>query len=128
MLNSEAQGATGFALLDSADHADTAAASTTTGVDVSEYEGHLVIIENVGVVTGGTVTGKLVTDTESDLSTAVDVSGATFTVATTSTDERTEKITVECNKLKKYLGYVGTIVTGPAQVAVVGCGKKKYST
>lgn len=128
MLNSEAQGATAFSLLDSADAANTAAATSTAGVDVSGYEGHLVIIENIGVVTAGTITGKLVTDDNSDLSTAVDVTGATFTVAGTATDERTEKITVECNALKKYLGYVGTIATGPAQVAVVGCGKPKYST
>jgi hypothetical protein len=95
---------------------------------VSEYEGAIIVTENVGVVTGGTVTGKLVTGDESDLSDAVDISGATFTQAGTATDVRAESVVVEARQCKTYLGYVGTIATGPAVVGVTFVGKKKYST
>ena len=127
MLNSEAQGSTVFHLLSSADAADTAAA-TSDCVDISECEGHVVFIQNVGVVTAGTIDGKIQTGDESDGSDAADVSGATFTQCGTATDLTSEKITVDCNALGKYVRYVGTIATGPAQVAVVALAKKKYST
>lgn len=127
MLNSEAQGSTVQVLLASINAAATANA-TGTAVDISGYEGHLVIVQNVGVVTGGSIAGKIQTGDAADGSDAADVTGATFTTVTTSNDPKIEKITVECNNLKKYIRYLGTVTTGPAQVAVEMIGKPKYST
>lgn len=127
MLNSEAQGSTSAVLLASVSAANTAAA-TGAVTDIAAYEGHLVIVQNVGVVTGGSITGKIQTGDDAGGSDMADVTGATFTAVTTSNDPLTEKITVECNKLKKYIRYVGTIVTGPAVVGVALVGKPKYST
>lgn len=127
MLNSEAQGSESFVLLDSADAADTAGA-TGTAVDVSKYEGHIVIVQNVGVVTAGSITGKIQTGDLANGSDAADISGAVFTAVSTANDPLTQKITVEANACKKYIRYVGTVDTGPAQVAVVAVAKPKYST
>jgi hypothetical protein len=127
MLNSEAQGSTVLNLLVPADHADTAAA-TGTAVDITDYEGNLVIVQTVGVVTDGTIVGKLQHGANANGDDAADITGATFTSVGTSTDNSVQKISIPINGLNKYLRYVGTIATGPAVVGVVAIGKKKYST
>ena len=102
--------------------ADNTAAATSTGVDVSEYEGTLSFIQSVGAVTAGSITGKIVTSDASDLSSSSDVTA--FTAITTSNDPATETVHVQCSALKAYVGYVGTIVTGPAVVGVAMIGSK----
>ena len=116
-----AVGLTTTQLLTPASAANTAAA-TSTGVDVSEYEGTLSFIQSVGAVTAGSITGKIVTADASDLSSSSDVD--TFAAITTSNDPATETIHIQCSALKKYVGYVGTIVTGPAVVGVAMIGSK----
>lgn len=125
MINSSAKGATTVHLLTAGSKADTAAA-TGTAVDITEYEGYLMVTQNVGVVTAGTIVGKLQHGDASDGSDAADVTGATFTSVGTTDDESSQCIVVKIDGLKQYLRYVGTIATGPAVVAVNAVGVKKY--
>jgi hypothetical protein len=110
-------------------NAAATANATGTAVDIRKYEGDLMITEMVGVVTGGTITGKLQACSDAGGTGAEDITGATFTQAGTATDERAIKITWDSNTLpaaKQFIRYVGTIVTGPAQVAVVMHARPKY--
>lgn len=120
---------TATALLAPASCANTAAA-TGTGAAAHEYEGTVDFVQLVGVVTAGTITGKIVTSDSSDLSGATDVTftdGTTaFTAVTTSTDPSTEIKYADARALKAYVGYVGTIVTGPAVAGAAMVGVKKY--
>lgn len=127
MLANQAQACTVTALLKPASAANTAAA-TSGWVAVSDYEGDLMFIENVGVVTGGTLDGKIQHADDGSGTGVADVTGAAFTQATTSTDDRLEKIVVSANKLKAYVRYIGTIATGPAVVSVEMVGTKKYTS
>lgn len=128
MLNSQASAATSTSLLDSADAANTAAATSGTGkwLDVRTYDGEILVTQNIGVVTGGSITGKLQSGSDANGTGAADISGATFTAVTTSNDPNTQSLAVDPKKVVGgFLGYVGTIATGPAQVSVVASGKKK---
>lgn len=118
-----AKGLTTSQLIAAVSAANTAAA-TSLGVDISEYEGVITVTQNVGVVTAGSITGKLVTSDASDLSGAVDVTGGGFTAVTTANDPAAQSVTVACSALKTYIGYVGTIATGPAVVGVTMVGQK----
>lgn len=106
-------------------NAANTAAATSLGVAVGDYEGVLTFTQNVGVVTGGSITGKLVHSDASDLSGATDVTGAAFAAVSTSNDPAIESLHVEVSALKAYVGYVGTIATGPAYVGVAMLGSKK---
>ena len=125
MTGNEAQAARVTKLLSAASCANTAAA-TSGWVAVSEFEGDIMFIENVGTVTGGTIDGKIRHADDGSGTNAADVTGATFTQATTSTDERVEKLVIPASKLKGFVQYVGTIVTGPAVVGVEMVARPKY--
>jgi hypothetical protein len=119
---------TSTSLLDSVDAANTAAATSGSGkwLDVRGYDGEILVTQNVGVVTGGSITGKLQSATDTDGADAADISGATFTAVSTANDPNTQSIAVDPKKVVGgFLGDVGTIATGPAQVSVVASGKKK---
>lgn len=125
MIDSAAsQGVTTLQLLASVDAAATANASTVTGLDVTEYEGYLIVTQNVGLLDGGSIVGTVITSASSDLSNPTTV--GTFTSVTTSNDPAAQSISVPCNALKQYIGYVGTIVTGGALVGCTAVGTKKY--
>lgn len=125
MIHASAKGATCLHLLSAGSKADTAAA-TGTAVDITEYEGYLMVTQNTGTVTAGTIVGKLQHGDAADGSDAADVTGATFTSVGTTTDESSQVIAVPVSGLKKYLRYVGTVTTGPAVVGVTAVGVKKY--
>jgi hypothetical protein len=116
-------GVTTLQLLASVDAADTAAASTVTGLDVTEYEGFLIVTQNIGLLDGGTVVGTVITSASSNLSSPTTV--GTFTSISTSTDPAAQSLSIELNKCQQYIGYVGTIVTGGALVGCTAVGKKK---
>ena len=125
MLSSAAaQSVTSLQLLAAVDAAATANATTATGLDITEYEGFLIVTQNVGVVDAGSITGTIITSAASDLSSPTTV--GTFTAVTTANDPACQSLAIECNKCQKYIGYVGTIVTGGALVAVSAVGVKKY--
>jgi hypothetical protein len=129
MMNGQASAATSTALLHSVDAANTAAATSGTGLwlDVRAYDGEIMVTQDVGVVTAGSITGKLQSATDANGTGAADITGATFTAVTTSNDPLCQKIVVDPKAVVGgFLGYVGTIATGPAAVCVVASGKKKY--
>ena len=123
-MNSDvAKSLTTTAMLSSVSCANTAAATQGTGTDISAYEGTLVFIENVGTITG-TLAGKIITSASSNLSSPTDV--GTFTARTTSNDNEAAVLQVNCSALKQYVGYIGTIDTGPALISVTVTGSLKY--
>lgn len=126
MLANSGKAATAVSLLAPVDAANTAAA-TGTGVLVAQYEGDLMVTQNVGVVTAGQIAGKLQECDASDGTGAADITGATFTAVTTSNDPLIQKITVDSNSLSKpYIRYIGTVTTGPVEVSVSMHARPKY--
>ncbi len=124
MMNSQASAATVASLLNPANAANTAAATTSSGnwLDVRPYTGEIVVVQNIGVTTG-TITGKLQSASDNAGTSAADITGATFTAATAA---GVQKVVVDPRKVVGgFLGYVGTIATGPVQVSVVAAGKKQ---
>lgn len=125
MLLSQASAATGASLIDAVSAANTAAATSGTGkwLDVRPFDGEILICQQIGAVTGS-IAGKLRSATDADGAGAADITGATFTAV--SSANNTQFISVDVKKVVGgFLGYLGTIVTGPALTSVTACGKKK---
>lgn len=106
-------------LLAAASCADTAAA-TGTGVDLKDYEGPVVIVQNHGTSTG-TLDGKI--QDSADNSSFADVTGAVFTQETTTAGVKS--LVLQSKQVRRYIKYVGTVVTGPQVVGVTMTGVKK---
>jgi hypothetical protein len=124
MLMNQASAVTSTSLLDAVSAANTAAATSGNGkwLDVRAYDGEIMVTLNLGAVTG-THSGKLQSATDANGTGAADIPGATF--GTTGANSTT-KITVDPKQVVGgFLGYVGTIVTGPSLVSVVASGKRK---
>ena len=121
--SSISQGVTTLQLLASVDAAATANATSAAGIDVTDYEGFLIVTQNVGILDGGTIVGTVITSASSNLSSPTTV--GTFTSVSTSTDPAAQSVSIELNKCQQYIGYVGTIVTGGALVGCTAVGKKK---
>jgi hypothetical protein len=126
MLNSQASAATCTQILLAVSAANTAAATTSTSggyLDVRPYDGELLVTMALGAVTG-TIAGKLQSASDANGTGAADISGATF--GTTAANSTTS-IVVDPKKVTGgFLGFVGTIATGPSLISVTVCGKKKY--
>lgn len=121
MLNNEGQAATAIQLLQSASAANTAGA-TGSWIDARDYEGDIVILQNVGAVTGS-ITGKIQDATDGSGTGAADLSGAAF--ATVSSSTSMLKITVPAGSHRGWIRYVGTVVTGPSLVGVAALARPK---
>ena len=124
MLLNQASAATSTSLLDSVSAANTAAATSGNGkwLDVRGYDGEILVTQALGAVTGS-IAGKLQSASDANGTGAADISGYTFG---TNTANSTSSIAVDPKKVAGgFLGYVGTIVTGPSLVSVVASGKKK---
>lgn len=97
---------------------------TATGIDISGYNGGIIVQQLVGVVSGTTPTldGKL--QSSPDNSTWSDISGATFTQVTAT--DNFQKIGIQVPAAARYLRYVGTIAgTTPSfTMGVVLLGQK----
>lgn len=104
-------------ILSPIDCANTAAA-TSGWIDVRTYEGDLAFIQQTGVVTAGTIVGKIQDATDGSGTGAADVTGLAFASAGTSTDNDVQKLAIRASSLRGYIRYVGTITTGPALVGV----------
>jgi hypothetical protein len=127
MLGNEGKAATITALLAPVSATDTAS-GTGSYVDVRHYDGDLVFICNVGVVTAGTITPTITHATSSGGAGATNLTlneGA-FTVISTSNDPSVEKRTVDAKATLGYVKFVGTIATGPAQVSATLLGRMRY--
>lgn len=113
-------GSTAVNVLAAVSAANTAAA-TSSAVDLLGYEGPVLVIQNHGTGTG-TLDGKL-QDSGDGSTDWQDVTGATFTQVTTTAN--TQKLALSPRGVRRYVRYVGTIVTGPHLIGVtlVGMGK-----
>lgn len=115
-----AGGSTAVNMLAAVSAANTAAA-TSTGVDLLDYEGPVLVVQNHGTGTG-TLDGKI--QDSADNASFADVSPAiSFTQVTTTAD--TQKVAFNAKSVRRYVRYVGTIVTGPHLVGVTLVGFKK---
>src|SRR5690242_17217569 len=131
MLLSQASAATATALIKDADlsYANTAAMTTGTAkwLDVRPYDGEILVIQNIQACTGS-VAGKLQSASDANGTGAADITGATFTsvaAADVASTDVTQAIAVDPKKVVGgFLGYVGTIVTGPVVGTVIAAGKK----
>ena len=86
---------------------------TATGLDISGYAGGLVLIQNVGVVSGTSPTLDGKWQSSPDDSTYTDISGATYTQVTATTSS--QKVGFDVRAAAKYIRYVGTITgTSPS--------------
>lgn len=125
MLLNQASAATATSLIDAASCANTAAATSGNGkwLDVRAYDGEMLVIQQIGAV-AGSITGKLQSASDANGTGAADITGATYTAV--SSANNTQTLAVDPKKVVGgFLGYVGTIATGPALTSVVAAGKKK---
>jgi len=127
MINSQAaNSATAVNFVEAQNAANTAAA-TSGWVDILDYDGFLIFVQSVGTITAGTLTGKIQDADDNAGANAADVTGGGFVAVTTSTDHpNVQKVVLEANAMRRYVAYIGTIATGPADVACVMVGAKKY--
>jgi hypothetical protein len=82
---------------------------TGTGIDLLDYEGMAIVTQSAGAATAGTLPtwdGKIQDSADNSTGWA-DVTGATFTQVTTTA--AVEAITIDVNKVKRYIRYVGTV-------------------
>lgn len=100
--------------------ANTAAATSAAGVDLLDYEGPVLVTQHHGVGTG-TIDGKI--QDSADNSAFADVAGLTFSQDTTTASVKA--LVVQSKQVRRYIRYVGTIVTGPHLIAVSLSGVKK---
>lgn len=123
MLNNEADAASVYNL---ANIAANTATLTGSAVDVSAVEGDLMILQDVGAVSGTapTLDGKI-QDSDDGSTGWADVSGVTFTQVTAANSK--QKTSVPANACKKYVRYVGTIggTTPSFTLSVTALGRPK---
>lgn len=124
MNPSTAHATEAVALLAAIDAAATVNA-TGTAVDVSAYDGPMIVVQNVGIVDAGSITGKIQTGDLANGTDMADLSGAAFVAVTPDNDPNTQRIVIQANACKQYIRYVGTIDTGGALVGVDLIATKK---
>lgn len=125
MLQSQASAASVATLLPAVSAAATANATTSTSggyIDVRPFQGELLVILQLGAVTGS-IAGKLQSATDANGTGAADITGATF--GTTAANSTTKVVLDPKTVVGGFLGFVGTIVTGPSLVSVTVAGKKQ---
>lgn len=126
MLHSQASAATTELLLPPVSAANTAAATTNTSggyIDVRGYQGELLVEQLTGAITGS-VAGKLQYASDANGTGATDITGATFTNVTAA--NKCHKVALDPKKVVGgFLGYVGTVTTGPVLIGVSVAGKKQ---
>lgn len=115
MLNNEAQAAVSRVLLNPVSAANTAAA-TSAWINVRDSQGDIMFVNQVGALTGSIVwTIEHASDVSGTGAVAiVPNEGAYATVTANSIQKRT----INANACQGFVRCVGTIVTGPALVAV----------
>jgi cellobiose-specific phosphotransferase system component IIB len=96
-------------------------AATGTGVDLVQYEGPIVITQNHGISTGS-LAGKIQDSANNvdfaDLVPAVNFASETTTVGV-------QQVAIQSKQVRRYIRYLGTVVTGPQLVAVTMTGVRK---
>jgi hypothetical protein len=98
------------------------AAATSSGIDLQGFEGNVQAVINTGAITG-TMDPKL-QDCDTIGGTYADITGAT--AAQVSSANQVRQITVDVRSIRRFIKFVGTVVTGPVLIAVTLVGYKKY--
>lgn len=123
MLNNEGQAASAVKLLDPVSAANTAAA-TSGWIDARQYEGDLVFVNQVGALTGS-ITWTIEDATDGSGTGAAGITPTEGAYAAGAANQ-VQKRTVSANAVRGWVRCVGTIVTGPALVAVTMLSRPKY--
>lgn len=114
MLNNEAQAATSSLLLSPVSAANTAAA-TSAWIDVRDSVGDIMIVNQVGALTGSiTWTVEHATDNSGTGAVAITPNEGAYAAGAAN---QIQKRTISANACLGFVRCVGTIVTGPALVA-----------
>lgn len=122
MLNNEATASTTVIVLNPVSAANTAAA-TSGWIDVRAYEGEIVLIQQVGAVTGS-ITTTVEDATDGSGTGASALTGYAF--AAVSSANNVQKLVIPAGLPRGWIRTVGTIVTGPAIVAKSLTARSKY--
>lgn len=127
MMPCEAKGAKVQQMLEAKNAANTATA-TGNWIDVRGMVGTLLVVQSVGAITGNIV-GSLNT---ADASNGNGEAALTFddgnNFAAVAAANNIQAKTVDANKTKGWIKYVGTIGTGPAVVDVIVASRPKETT
>lgn len=121
MFTDEA-GAAGIALL--ASPVSRAATFQGAWTDMLQYEGELVILQQCGSVTGS-ITGTIEDADDNSGTGAAAVSGAAFQIVNGGSSN-IQKLVIDKTKVRRWVRYVGTIVTGPALNSVALIARRKF--
>lgn len=114
-------------VLPSVSAANTAAATSGNSqwIDTQDLEGEIAVVVVTGAITGS-VTVKLQSATDANGTGAADITGAVGTAI--STAAQTQVIAIPKTAMtNRYLGIVGTVVTGPVLIGAVAIGATKYT-
>lgn len=122
MLGNEGQAAQGVVLLNPISAANTAAA-TSGWVDVRGYEGDLVILAQLGALTGSlTWTVEDATDGSGTGGAGITPNEGAFAAGAAN---QLQKRTLNTSAVRGWIRLVGTIVTGPALVGAALLSRPK---
>lgn len=115
--------------LASVDAANTAAASGAW-IDVREVTGDIRCVVNAGVVTGGDITPTIedADDISGTNNAEVTPRDGAFTAVSTANDPLQQVRHLSSNAIRGFIRFVGTIDTGPVQVAVSFEGRLKNAS
>lgn len=124
-LANQVNAETPLLLLKSQSAANTAAA-TSAWTQVSNYEGLVKVVINIGTIVGTVdFTFNTATDGSGTGSAAITPLGGALAQITTSNDDAVYEANFDSRALKGYINVVGTIVTGPALLSYTLIGRKK---
>lgn len=97
-------------LLTHTSHSNIVAKTATfnaTGLDLKDYIGNVLVVQNVGTVSGTSPTLDGTIEDSADNSTFAAVTGYAFTQVTASNS--TQTMNVDTRKVRRYIRYTGTI-------------------
>lgn len=104
------------------------AAATSAWTQLAGYEGEVLVLINVGVITGTLDMTFSTNDAASDSgATAITPLDGALAQVTTSNDDAIYVARFDARALRGYLKIVGTVGTGPALIAYTIIGRKKYT-
>ena len=110
-------------------NAANTAAATGAWIDVREVIGDIRIIADVGTVTAGSITPGIedADDISGTGAAAVTPRDGAFDAVTTANDPNRQVRHVSGKSIRGFIRFVGTVATGPAQVAATIEGRLKYA-
>jgi hypothetical protein len=116
MISTDSQAAAAVIVLNPVSAANTAAA-TSGWIDVRQYEGDLMLVQQVGAVTGS-ITGSIEDASDGSGTGAAAITPNEGAFSAVSSANNVQRRTVNAGATRGWVRYVGTVVTGPALVAV----------